>query len=126
MNMENKYLQVRKEGIFARFINFIKRISGQKLEQEIPSQVESIENKQIKSSFFNEIKIRKEKNKELLDLQRKYQNNELDLAVLSDEEIDELDSLYKRQVSDLKRKLDNKKTQLAIIKNRINNYSTNM
>lgn len=124
--MENKYLQVRKESIFTRFVNFIKGIFGKKVEQEIPAPVETIEKKDVKSNFFDEIRINKEENKELLDLQSKYENNEIDLCVMSNEEIHELDSLYKRQVLDLKKKLDDKKTQLAIMKNRIKSYSANM
>lgn len=124
--MENKYLQVRKESIFTRFVNFIKGIFGKKVEQEIPAPVETIEKKDVKSNFFDEIRINKEENKELLDLQSKYENNEIDLCVMSNEEIHELNSLYKRQVSDLKKKLDDKKTQLAIMKNRIKSYSANM
>jgi len=124
--MENKYLQVRKESIFTRFVNFIKGIFGKKVEQEIPAPVETIENKDVKSNFFDEIRINKEEDKELLDLQSKYENNEIDLCVMSNEEIHELNSLYKRQVSDLKKKLDDKKTQLAIMKNRIKSYSANM
>lgn len=124
--MENKYLQVRKESIFTRFVNFIKGIFGKKVEQEIPAPVETIEKKDVKSNFFDEIRINKEENKELLDLQSKYENNEIDLCVMSNEEIHELNLLYKRQVSDLKKKLDDKKTQLAIMKNRIKSYSANM
>lgn len=124
--MENKYLQVRKESIFARFVNFIKGIFGKKIEQEIPAPVETIEKKEVKSNFFDEIRIYKEENKKLLDLQSKYENNEIDLCVMSNEEIHELNSLYKRQVSDLKKKLDDKKTQLAIMKKRIKSYSANM
>ena len=124
--MENKYLQVRKESIFTRFVNFIKGIFGKKVEQEIPAPVETIEKKDVKSNFFDEIRINKEENKELLDLQSKYENNEIDLCVMSNEEIHELDSLYKRQVLDLKKKLDDKKTQLAIMKNRIKSYSANI
>ena len=124
--MENKYLQVRKESIFTRFVNFIKGIFGKKVEQEIPAPVETIEKKEVKSNFFDEIRIYKEENKELLDLQSKYENNEIDLCVMSNEEIHELNSLYKRQVSDLKKKLDDKKTQLAIMQNRIKSYSANM
>lgn len=57
---------------------------------------------------------------------QKYENNEIDLCVMSNEEIHELNSLYKRQVLDLKKKLDDPKTQLAIMKNRIKSYSANM
>lgn len=124
--MENKYLQVRKESIFTKFINFIKGIFTKKVEQEIPTKIETIENKDVKSDFLNNIRIYKEENKELLDLQSKYENKEIDLAVMSDEEVHELNLLYKRQISDLKKNLEDKKTQLSIMKHKIKNYSANM
>lgn len=124
--MENKYLQVRKESIFTKFINFIKGIFAKKVEQEIPTKIETIENKDVKSDFLNNIRIYKEENKELLDLQNKYENKEIDLAVMSDEEVHELNLLYKRQISDLKKNLEDKKTQLSIMKHKIKNYSANM
>lgn len=46
--------------------------------------------------------------------------------MLSDNEIDELDLLYKRQVSELKKKLNNKKTELSIIQHRLKRYSVNI
>lgn len=124
--MKNKYLQIRKESIFTRVVGFIKRIFGKEVEQEILDQVETAEKKEVKSNFFNEISIYKEENEELLNLQSKYENNEIDLRVLSNEEIHELNLLYKRQISDLKEKLDDKKTQLAMMKNRIKSHSANM
>lgn len=123
--MENKYLQVRKENIFTRFVNFIRGIFGKKVEQEVSVQEEKIENKDVKSNFFDDIRIDKEENKELIDLQTKYENNEINLLMLSDKEIDELDLLYKRQVNDLKKKLDDRKKQLNIMKHRMGNYSIN-
>lgn len=124
--MENKYLQVKKESIFTKFVNFIKGIFGKKVDQKITPQVQSIEFKEKKSDFIKEIRLNKEENKGLLELQRKYENNEIDLSVMSDEEIHELNLLYKRQVSDLKKTLEDKKTQLDIMKRRVNTYSTNM
>ena len=121
--MENKYLQVRRENIFTRFINFIKGIFGYKAKEETSIQVEKVETKDLKSDFLNNIRINKQENEELISLQSKYENGEIKLSTLSDEEIDELDLLYKRQVGDLKKKLDDRKTQLNIIKHRMENYS---
>ena len=124
--MENKYLQVRKESIFTRFVNFIKGIFGKKVEQEIPTQVETIENRDVKSKFLGEIRIYKEENKELLDLQSKYENKEIDLGAMSDEEIHELNLLYKKQVEELKKKIEDETTQISMLKYKIKKYSTNI
>lgn len=124
--MKDKYLQVIKESIFTRFVNFVKRIFEKKVQQEKPTFEETLENKGAKSNFFGELKVNKEENKELLDLQSKYEKNEIDLCVMSNKEIHELNLLYKRQVSDLKRELNDKKRQLSIMKNKIKSYSTSM
>lgn len=45
---------------------------------------------------------------------------------MSNEQIHDLNSLYKRQVSELKNKLNDKKTELNIMQNKIKSYSENM
>lgn len=120
--MENKYSQ----RIFYRFVNFINKIFGKKVEQEVLGSSEISEKKEAKSDFFDEIRIYNEENKELLDLQRKYENKEVSLGMMSNEEIHELNLLYKRQVSDLMEKLNDKKAQLAVMKNKIEVYSENI
>ena len=46
--------------------------------------------------------------------------------MMSNEEIHELNLLYKRQVSDLMEKLDDKKEHLVVMKNKIEGYSENI
>ncbi len=43
---------------------------------------------------------------------------------MSNEQIHELNLLYKRQVSELKKKLNDKKTELSIMQQKIKSYST--
>lgn len=50
--------------------------------------------------------------------------NEIDLCEMSNEQIHELNLLYKRQVSELKKKLNDKKTELSIMQQKIKSYST--
>ena len=45
---------------------------------------------------------------------------------MSNEQIHDLSSLYQRQVSELKKKLNDKKTELSIMQHKIKSYSTNM
>lgn len=123
--MEIKYL-VKKESFFTRFVNFIKGIFGKKEEPKLLMQAQWIEKKDEKANFLDEIRINKEENKETLDLQSKYENKEIDLCAMSNEEIHQLNALYKTQVLDLKKKLEDKKAQVAMMKNRIKNYSVNI
>lgn len=123
--MENKYLQVRKENIFTKFINFFRKVFYR--EQNIKEEKNvNIETENIKKDFLNEIKLEHEEDSVLINLQKKYENKEIELSSMSDEEIHNLNLLYKRQIEDLSKKLDNKKTELNMIKNRIKSYSATM
>ena len=75
---------------------------------------------------MNEIRLYKEENPTLLKLQNQYEKSEIDLCVMSNEQIHDLSSLYRRQVSELKKKLNDKKTELSIMQHKIKSYSTNM
>ena len=75
---------------------------------------------------MDELRLYKEEDPTLLKLQNQFEKNEIDLCVMSNEEIHDLNSLYKRQVSELKKKLTDKKTELNIMQRRIKSYSTNM
>ena len=125
--MENKYLQVRKETFLSRCIKFIKRLFKNKDEDhKKQEEVTIIEKKEINFNFLNEIKLVKEEDKPILELQKKYENNEIDLSVMTDEEVHELNLLYKKQVAELKKKLESKKLEVKMMRNRITGYSTNM
>lgn len=75
-----------------------------------------------RKNFLNEIKVNKQEDTELLKLQHKFENKEINLSMMSNEEIHNLNELYTRQLSELKRKIDNKKTELNITNHRISNY----
>ena len=120
-----------KENIFTRFVNFIKRIFGNEEPKQIPAKTEVISKPEFvkqepKSNFMNELRLNKEENSSLLKLQNQFEKNEIDLRVMSNEQIHDLNSLYKRQVSELKKKLNDKKTELSIMQHRIKSYSSNM
>lgn len=124
--MDNKYLQIKKENIFTKFINFIENLFENNKDYESPPQLEMVKRKETSSSnFSSELQLNKDDNQTLLNLQKQFENNEIDLNVMSDEEIDALNSLYKKQVSELKKILDNKQTELNIIQYRIKGYSSN-
>ncbi len=115
-----------KENIFIRFINYIKRIFVSEEPKQIPAETEVITNQKSKSNFFDKLSLYKEEDPTLLKLQNQYEKNEIDLCVMSNEQIHDLNSLYKRQVSELNKKLNDKKTELSVMQHRIKSYSTNM
>lgn len=111
-----------KENFFTRFINFIKKIFGNDAPKQITEKSQVIEEPVSKTNFFDEIKIVPEENtvnSKSMKLQKRFENDELDLCVMSDEEIHELNSLYKEQVSDLKTKLKAKKEQLKSLQSKV-------
>jgi len=118
--MENKFLQVRKESILKKIFNFIQNIFNKKgtvIEENNNKNV----NDNIKDTFIKQIKINNESNSEISKLQKKFENNEITLDSMSDEEVHNLNLLYKEQISNLNKKLDEKKSELKILKNKSNN-----
>lgn len=118
--MEKKY------NIFTRFINFIKQMLKNESPKQIPAETEVMTKQEPKSNFFDELRLYKEENPTLLKLQNQYEKSEIDLCVMSNEQIHDLNSLYERQVSELKKKLNDKKTELSIMQHKIKNYSANI
>ena len=125
MNFGDYISQKRKEK------NFTIRELANKLNISFTylSDVEKGRAKAFKQETLKKIievlQLNKDDNQTLLNLQKQFENNEIDLSVMSDEEIDALNSLYKKQVSELKKILDNKQTELNIIQYRIKGYSSN-
>ena len=117
-----------KENIFKRFISFIKRIFENEEPKQISAKSKETEKQESKSNFIEVLKSYKveEEDPALLKLQDQYEKSEIDLCVMSNEQIHDLNSLYKRQVSELKEKLIKKKRELSIIQQRISNNSANM
>ena len=112
-----------KENIFTKFINFIKRLFEKEEPKQLYAKTEVITKHEPKSNFLNELRLYKEESPTLLKLQNQYEKNEIDLCVMSNEQIHELSSLYQRQVSELKKKLNDKKAELSIMQHKIKSYS---
>ena len=114
-----------KKNIFTRFINFIKRLFGNEELKQLPEKAEVITRYESNSDFSNKLKLYKEEDPTLLNLQNQYEKNEINLSAMSNEQIHNLSLLYNRQVSELKKKLNNQKTELSIIQHKIKSYSAN-
>ena len=110
--MKNKSLQVRKENIFTKFMDLVIKIFKKKETKENTKQ-EPIVNttEENKSDFFEKYRVHQE-NSELLNLQNQFEKGEIDLCTMSNEEVHELNLLYKRQILDLNARLNNKKAEL--------------
>ena len=114
-----------KENIFIRFTNFIKRIFGNKELKQISEKTEVIKKQEANSNLLDELRLYSQEDSTLLKLQNQYEKGEIDLCVMSNEQIHDLNLLYKRQVSELRKELNNKKTELNIMQQKIKSYSSN-
>ncbi len=108
-----------KRNIFSRFFRFIKNKFNKNEIKQIPEKTtpdETKKNKEKDNSFRDNIKI-KEENTEILDLLKKYENNEIDLHSLSYEEIFSLNELYQKQISKLEQELNDKNIEIDLLRN---------
>lgn len=131
---ENKSLQVRKEGVFTKFLNFFKKLFKSNkpkvgyTQKDIILQKERVTNIITpieKKEFKDGIKI-EAKTDETLMLQKQFEDNENSADDMSEEQINSLIMLYKEQVATLREKINNKRVELEKTMNSINNYSTNV
>lgn len=92
--------------------------SASMLETEDVSQnVEKMSNSSSieRIELINELKIQQqEESPELLNLQARFESNQIQLAELTDEDLDSLNDLYQRQIDELKEKINKTKTQINI------------
>lgn len=127
--MENKYLQVRKNNIFQKIVSFLKNLFKFKKDTNNTMRIEKSNDitgiSKIKNEFHNEIEIKEQYDKDILELQFKYQQKEIELKDLSDEQVHKLNLLYIEQKKDKLRKIDNLKTEINMIKHQLKNLATN-
>ena len=97
-----------KENIFTRFMNFIKKIFGKDAPKQITEKSQVIEEPVSKTNFFDEIKVVPEEstvNSKSMDLQKRFENDEIDLCVMSDEEIHEFEEQMQKNLQNERKKL---------------------
>lgn len=109
----NKLIKVQKKSLFNKISNYIKSIFGKSniydLNDEYVIKEDNKEN--ILDGF--------EKDKDLLNIQEKFENGKLNEEDLSNEEKQELIKLYREQINDLEKNIDYYKTNLETCKNKI-------
>ena len=133
--MKNDYLIEKKENIFTKILDFFKRLFKKENlnkninENSLNNISDSISNNMEKndygykdersgeeSEFLNYLRIDKKEDPALLELQSKFENKEVLMSELSDEELIKLNELYIRQIDNMKRELENKKTKIGMLK----------
>ena len=100
-------------------MGLFKKIFSKKNDIEIPQKEVLIESAPSPSQIDlmrDQYAGEKEKNERMLEIQRRYENGEYDLSMLTDEEVTDLMYLYHAQVNELKKKKDALTKKLAKIK----------
>lgn len=127
----NKSLQVRKESVFTKFLNFFRKLFKTNkqepayIEKDIILQKERVKNiitPVEKKEFKDGIKV-EAKNEETLKLQKQFEDNENSVDSMTEEQINSLILLYKEQVSTLTEKINKKRIELERTLKRMSDFS---
>ena len=94
--MKNNKLMVYKKSIFRKISEFFKKIFSKK--EVLPKEV--IITNEKNNNFLENIQIKEDKEKiRLIQLKQQYEKGEIDEEEISDEDVDKLCELYKKENS---------------------------
>jgi len=117
--MNNNLPEIKREGIFTRIKNWFKGLFGigEIVEEPVQEAIKEIDKEvgEIKKDTFKE-SLQVESKDKILALQRKLKEKQMEIADLTDEELDEMLELYKNQIKEKENKLRNYRNK--IIKNK--------
>ena len=140
--MKDKYLIEKKENIFTKFLNFLKNLFKKDTKNNIEksdiysNEIYKNENQssnynnyisestskkeeyttKYESDFLNYLRVDNRENPELLELQRRFESKEILMSEMSEKDLIRLNDLYNRQINNMKRDLENKKTKVGMLK----------
>lgn len=114
---DKSLVPINQKSIFYKIKMFFSKLLKRKENIEIESQIKNIEtndNNKSKDVFMNNIKNIENDETRLLNLQKKFDNYEIDKNQLSEEQISKLIVLYKKQIDDLKKSNEKRKEKLLL------------
>ena len=108
--MKNNKLIVYKKSIFRKISEFFKKIFSKK---EVLSKEVIITNEK-NNNFLENIQIKEDKEElRLLQLKQQYENGKIDEEEISDEDVDKLCELYKKETDKLNADTERRKNYIA-------------
>ena len=108
--MKNNKLIVYKKSIFRKISDFFKKIFSKK--EVLPKEV--IITNEKDNNFLENIQIKEDKEKiRLIQLKQQYENGEIDEEEISDEDVDKLCELYKKETDELNADTERRKNHIA-------------
>lgn len=113
MNQEKNLMKIENKKFWNKIISFFTNIFGNKKSEKNKELNENIENltRLDKDNFLKKISLREDP--ELLKIQEKIENNEIEISTLSEVQIQNINALYEKQIKILN---DNHKIQIAELK----------
>ena len=116
--MNNNLPEIRKEGVFLKIKKWFKRLFN---KEEIVEETINVIDKEIegiKDTNFKENLQVESKNK-ILAIQRKLKEKQIEIADLTDKELDEMIELYKSQIEEKKSRLIQYRNKMIKNKNEV-------
>lgn len=113
--MDNKLIRISENSFFEKIKSLFCRCFYKKSSKTV-----AVGNKvEIKNDIVNSIE-----NKEIIELQKLYRKNELNVQELSSEQVLMICNVYDKQIAELKRLNDSKKKKILKYKEKlqVNNY----
>jgi len=116
--MKNDYLIERKENFFTKVANFIRNLFKKNSSEEDTTSG-AITSDTQNNDFMDYIKVEKDSNEKLLNLQKSFEIGEVLIDELSDDELVSLKDLYNSQKVELDKQIDEKKTKIGMLRFRL-------
>lgn len=120
MNQEKNLMKIENKKFWNKIISFFTNIFGNKKSEKNKELNENIENltRLDKDNFLKKISLREDP--ELLKIQEKIENNEIEISTLSEVQIQNINALYERQIKILNDNYKIQTTELKMLQKQLN------
>ena len=106
MNQDKSLKKIEKENIFTKILAFIRNLFNKSSNSS---------NNNSQNNFSENVHVIHSDISELLELQKKYESNQIGLSDLSQDQLYELNILYQRQITKLKKQIEEAQTEIKIV-----------
>lgn len=120
MSQEKNLIKIEDKKFWNKIISFFTNIFGSKKSEKNKELNENIENltRLDKDNFLKKISLREDP--ELLKIQEKIENNEIEISTLSEVQIQNINALYERQIKILNDNYKIQTTELKMLQKQLN------
>lgn len=117
-NSDNKSLIRVNDNIFSKIRNWFINLFSAKIKNienniDVADSNIDISNADKKNDFLNSLKTSESNDTNIFNLQRKYENGQLKVSDMSEDEYSKIEDLYNRQIENLANQIKIKKAKLS-------------